>query len=322
MTTLTHSTPEVDGTALTPLPVPVLIKEAISYLEDKFSPPVGTYVEHNLQMFQKMPQYNWAVHGKIITFHVDADATHTIIKRGEFPTSPKICGNHAHSIGASGNVVREHFTVPLRCIGDAGKFFKHAFLLSDCCPVNLLGRDQMCRLGIGLISTPEGVKVTKADNFEPYSHTFVKYSPDQLLFAYKWKLTAGGMSDLFLDEARKCTSPLHTHYMQHDSLLCTSHISLCPDSLYEKQWHKDELKHERLTITQMFWSEHKCVASARLTPVQEKMFAIYNSSPHISLSKHANGKWEDLGPFTHATRVKKLQTGSRPRKHQCFTVHG
>ncbi len=52
----------------------------------------------------------------------------------------------------------------------------------------------------------------------------------------------------------------------------------------------------------MFWSEHKCAASVQLSPAQEKMLPIYNSPPHICPSEHANDKWEDLGPFTHACR--------------------
>ncbi len=99
------------------------------------------------QVFQEMPQYDLAIPGKIITFLVDSGTTHSVIESKEFPASPKISG----SVGASGNVVREHFTVPFRCVDDAGKFFKHAFLLSDCCPINLLSRELMCLLGIELI---------------------------------------------------------------------------------------------------------------------------------------------------------------------------
>lgn len=46
-------------------------------------------------------------------------------------------------------------------------------LLSDCCPVNLLGRDLMCRLGINLLSTHKGVETVKMDGC--HAATFMKY---------------------------------------------------------------------------------------------------------------------------------------------------
>lgn len=69
----------------------------------------------------------------------------------------------------------EHYTISLRCNDIYGKF-KHLFLLSHYCPINLLGRD----MGFNLVSSPDGIIVTWLDDSEPHNHSFVKYSPDRL----------------------------------------------------------------------------------------------------------------------------------------------
>lgn len=244
-----------------------------------------------------MPHYNLTVHGSQVRFLVDSGATHSLIKMNEFPSESKVklSGNFVNSVGASGNVVRERFTVPLRC-EDATNSFKHAFLLSACCPVNLLGRDLMIRLGIGLVSTSEGVKTVKNDDSQ--AGAFVKYSPEHMLYAYQWKLSGGELSELTSAQAKECTSPLHTEYWPQNTLQCTTHISPGPDQEYEKLWYHSTLKNERLTVTHLFWTEHRCVAEVQLTPTQQQMFLVHNSSPHIPLSKREGDQWEDLGQFT------------------------
>ena len=118
-----------------------------------------------------------------------------MIRALELTTKPKLSGNHVYSVGLSGQTIRENITVPLKCtavlvkkkIGRSYVFFSnrlHAFLLSEVCPINLMGRDLMCKLGLCLISTPEGVKVHRSSDLEPcLSHSFVHHSSN-LLYAY------------------------------------------------------------------------------------------------------------------------------------------
>ena len=52
---------------------------------------------------------------------------------------------------AGGGTTLERFTVPLvvkDIQADSEIHLKHAFLFSPVCPVNLLGRDLMCKLGM------------------------------------------------------------------------------------------------------------------------------------------------------------------------------
>ena len=101
-------------------------------------------------------------------FLVDSEATHSVLKASELTVKPTLSGNYMHSIGSSGQTIKENITVPLKCEDELNANFKHGFLLSKVCPVNLMGRDLMCKLGLCLISTPEGVKVRRLSELEPH----------------------------------------------------------------------------------------------------------------------------------------------------------
>ena len=55
----------------------------------------------------------------------------------------------------------------------------------------------MCKLEITLISIPDGVQVVKTHE---NAQLFVKYCPDQLLYASQWKLPRSDISSLFLED--------------------------------------------------------------------------------------------------------------------------
>uniref|UniRef100_A0A673A8H2 ribonuclease H n=1 Tax=Sphaeramia orbicularis TaxID=375764 RepID=A0A673A8H2_9TELE len=69
--------------------------------------------------------------------------------------TPMLSGKTIISVSAGGKQDRQCFTVPLTCVSQECSF-QHSFLLSHICPINLCGRDLMCKLGINLESGPEG----------------------------------------------------------------------------------------------------------------------------------------------------------------------
>ncbi|MED6244977.1 hypothetical protein ATANTOWER_028897 [Ataeniobius toweri] len=85
-----------------------------------------------------------------------------VLRAEEFSVLPKLSGNYVFSLSASGQTTKEMFTKPISCVTPDEFSFKHSFLLSKLCPVNLLGRDLMCMLGMVSVSTPEGVKISAA----------------------------------------------------------------------------------------------------------------------------------------------------------------
>ncbi len=61
------------------------------------------------------------------------------------------------STSASGNIISENYTVPLKCETEGGRALKHAFLCSETCPVPLMARDLMCKLNLKLTAGPFGI---------------------------------------------------------------------------------------------------------------------------------------------------------------------
>lgn len=88
---------------------------------------------------------------------------------------------HVYFVGASGTAVKEHFTVPHPCKDPDDVKTKHSFLLSNHCPINLLGKDLMIALEIFILSTVEGLKIIKTETIFNQMVN-VNYSP--LTFAY------------------------------------------------------------------------------------------------------------------------------------------
>lgn len=76
---------------------------------------------------------------------------------------------------------------------------KHRFLLSDVCPINLLGRDLLLTFRLNLLSTSEGMKIEKTSQ-----EMSVKLT-DQLA-VYQWLLNCAGSEEL-LQFAHATVSP-------------------------------------------------------------------------------------------------------------------
>lgn len=158
-----------------------------------------TYVQYTSDHFKKFPQHTLTITEQNVIFLVDSGATHSVIKALELTTKPKLSGDYVYSVGSSGQTIRENINVPLKCADGSNKSFKHAFLLSTVCPINLMGRDLMCKLGLCLISTPGGVKVPI---WNQISHSFVHHTPNQQ-YAYQWKFQPVTASSELDTEARK-----------------------------------------------------------------------------------------------------------------------
>lgn len=122
----------------------------------------------------------------------------------------------------------------------------------------------MCKLGLCLISTPEGIKVYRLSDLEPnFSHSFV-YHTSNLQYAYQWKLQP--LTSELVTEARKIVLTAATDFMTPEDLHCISHVSPGPDEPYEERWLREGF--DRLTLTHIYWTQHKCAISVSLTPAQ------------------------------------------------------
>lgn len=95
-------------------------------------------------------------------------------------------------------------------------------------------------------------------------HSFVHHTPD-LQYAYQWKLQPSTASEL-VTLARKTVLTATIDFMTPEDLHCTSHVSPGPDEPYEEGWLRERF--DKLTLTHIYWTQHKCAISVSLTPAQ------------------------------------------------------
>ncbi|XP_049425162.1 uncharacterized protein LOC125884304 [Epinephelus fuscoguttatus] len=233
-----------------------------------------------------MPRYTLSVKGVELSFLVDSGAAESVVRRCEFPpeVTPKLSGRYQKTIGVAGVAIVEKYTAPLTCFdSDMGKSFKHSFLYSDKCPVNLMGRDLMCRLGIVLICTPEGVQVKRVNDLRE-NCAFFKHAEGQ--FMCEWKVNLPPSVLLQFPET-------HTH-ADVTCLHCTAHMASVShaDCDNENAFCDSEQERDRLQLDCLYWNDVNCAILVKLPNRWRELNLAQNSDPHISL---VNPSDTDLG---------------------------
>ena len=176
------------------------ILHAIDVLESKLTPRLTeTYAHLASDAFKTLPVIQLEITGKSVPFVVDSGATRSVIEAAELSPKPKMSRNFIYSISASGQTVKEILTAPLTCLALCGTSFKHSLLWSKMCPINLLGRDLMCLLGINLMSTPGGVKVTFQQDSVLSAVHFSVQSPT---YVYMWHPSDSTLTQQLTEEAK------------------------------------------------------------------------------------------------------------------------
>ncbi len=122
--------------------------------------------------FLRLPRYPMLVNGTMIDVMVDSGAARSTIRPCELPCEPRMTDLVFESTSASGHIISENYTVPLKCETEGGRALKHAFLCSETCPVPLMARDLMCKLNLKLTAGPFGIVIEEEQQmscakFEP-----------------------------------------------------------------------------------------------------------------------------------------------------------
>ena len=103
----------------------------------------------------KEPVLQVLIEGKSVRVMIDTGATYTCVSTDEARHIPlSSTGRVAKTIGFSGQVQIIPFSAPIT-IEVNGKTVKMPILISEKTPVNLLGRDALCRLGVQIKCTPD-----------------------------------------------------------------------------------------------------------------------------------------------------------------------
>lgn len=237
-----------------------------------------TYSLLSSEAYKKMPTIVCMVKGTPLTFLVDSGATNSIIRSSELnPADLKLSGRYTWSLSATGNTVKEKYSTPMICEWQTDEGLmtsKHSFLISDVCPINLLGRDLMCTFNIVITSTPDGLKVSRyADN----TSAFVHFSPTTPLYVYQWRLDLT-VSVSILQSAADVINP-SSDKMASEHLHCTAHVSDGPDTDYAKTFFSD--LNDSLLTTDLYWTETECAAAVSLTEKQLRFYDIRFTTTHL-----------------------------------------
>ncbi|XP_065119779.1 uncharacterized protein [Paramisgurnus dabryanus] len=236
------------------------------------------------EAYTKLPLEEIVVEGQAMLFMVDSGATDSVIRKDEFPFVT-LSGQFNSSMSASGHIVREEFTAPLCCMHD-GNEFMHMFLLSDACPVNLMGRDLMCKMNASILCNNQGLNISCWD---PRMLSICL----SLLHVYEWAFRS---EELFAEG--KIRLPQTSEVIPADNMHCTAHVVETAEREWEEKWFS--IKTEGLTITHICWNDSWCVALVKLTEKQEQIFDVENSVPHVSIAKNTSQPWEKAGEFAKA----------------------
>lgn len=151
-----------------------------------------------------------------MNFLVDSGASHSTIRPCDLPFKPILTESVYISTSASGHVISENFTVPLRCETDGGTTLWHAFLCSPNFPTPLMARDLMCELNLTLTAGPSGISIQ-----ENPEACCLKFDPQ---WAYEWQTHDCDWEESILKMTKSRTVFEKTDYMAPDKLHCTSHV--------------------------------------------------------------------------------------------------
>ncbi len=239
--------------------------------------------------FLRLPRYPMLVDGTMIDFMVDSGAARSTIRPCDLPCEPRMTDLVFESTSASGHIISENYTVPLKCETEGGRALKHAFLCSETCPVPLMARDLMCKLNLKLTAGPFGIVIE-----EEQQMSCAKFEPQ---WAYEWQIRDSDWAQMILKLAKDRTVSANTENMLPDRLHCTSHVVIEREPQYEEEWFTGA-ENEKIRFDKIFWNENVCALSACLSEKQMQLYLITGeSAPHLSVTKGTEQTWAALGLF-------------------------
>ncbi len=153
-------------------------------------------MSENVQKFRvlRLPRYPMLVDGTMIDFMVDSREARSTIRPCDLPCEPRMTDLVFESTSASGHIISENYTVPLKCETEGGRALKTCVLCSETCPVPLMARDLMCKLNLKLTAGPFGIEIE-----EEQQMSCAKFEPQ---WAYEWQIRDSDWAQMILKLAK------------------------------------------------------------------------------------------------------------------------
>lgn len=252
------------------------------------------------------------VDGRSVTMLCDTGATRTVLQASKLPDI-KLSKDYVIVLTAGGKTHSEKVSQPLLVQDkETGREAYSDVVISHTVPVNLLGRNVMIKLGLGVVPDP----ATGAMVVCRTAHTMVAEvrGPSHYYYSIDPTTTGPGSVTADLVKIAKLHAPPSADRKGESDLHMTTYFrgKLGPDPDYEKTFFShDPFK---LKLTYLYWNKEGFIAAEVSSNAEVCKF--YKETifvPHLSLTKPKRATWKNVGRFiTNAKRGcwTKLPDGS------------
>ncbi|XP_042261512.1 uncharacterized protein LOC121893578 [Thunnus maccoyii] len=224
------------------------------------------------------------VNGSRVDIMVDSGATISTVKADEHVCTPT--PNFVTTVGVSGVPVVEPLSQRAK-ITVEGSDVQHSFLISEKSPINLMGRDLLCKLHATIQCTPDGLFLSLPDVKAAHAFQFLKTIADCL---YCWSLTDFNMASSFtVSSIQKIAqiSPACATQMSamRPVLQCHCTAAFNPPEVYKQLADVFLNTQEGLECEQcLFVGPQGCAIPIRLSDAQRKLVNDKDSFPYITVA--------------------------------------
>src|SRR4029434_7899011 len=237
----------------------------------------------------KEPVMAVQIEGKSVRVMIDTGATYTCVSTDEARHIPlSSTGRVAKTIGFSGQVQIIPFSAPIT-IEVNGKTVKMPILISEKTPVNLLGRDVLCRLGVQIKCTPDGLSLT--NQMSQLSMTLRSLSTPQTKHIHWIRLLETGWENEIFD---KWGTLIHDRHSTLRKPRCPSHCAVivceisCTGECEEQdtEWRKAMQDREQVKLGTQWvirGAEGVAVQVTLDNKLHATIFNVPNKTPHVTL---------------------------------------
>ncbi|XP_034089450.1 uncharacterized protein LOC117557643 [Gymnodraco acuticeps] len=255
------------------------------------------------------------VNGTTVDILVDSGATLSAVR-----TKEKVCkatNSFVTTVGVSGVPIAEPISERTNISVD-GSRVQHSFIISEGSPINLMGRDLLCKLQATIHCTPDGLYLTIPDSRVYQAVQFIQSSLNNL---YCWTFPDFQMLSIFSTEGIQniaSISPACASMMSsmRPVLHCHCTAAFNPSSEYALSVRSYCNSSDRLECEQfLFIGPQGCALPIRLTPLQQG-FHVVETAPHVTLAVTTGSSPEEVGAMAaHCQARLEVATASLPRTH-------
>lgn len=262
------------------------------------------------------PEITLLVDGKPMVFLCDTGADRTVIKETRGLEESK---STIRVRSANGHTRLNYLSKPVIITMDGNdKWAEIQVVLAPNCPHNLLGREVLTLLGLGIFPTRKGfMEVRQCLD----SEILVSHSADQPHYCWTLEIPQGpgNIPQELLKLANDRVMP-GTDDVGPDQLhiLVRFKQTPGPDHPFDKAFRG--IGPQRITIQYLYWKDKTSFCDALVSDKVHQLMQMHRC-PHISITKDPNAEWKDLNSrmcdIKHARDWK--DTGNKGESYSCNT---